>query len=110
MGYYINGSLASKFKSDQLQRKGAIRLDPDEVPTSLGQVPQGLVLICVVENGPFDAAGICYSERELQEFRRVGHTSLDQRHKDFLLMDKYDLIAIDESTKDIIERMEKSIV
>ena len=29
---------------------------------------EGLVLVCLVDNGPFKAAGICYNESEFYEF------------------------------------------
>lgn len=49
-----------------LQHKYAVRMDspPDEITKD----PTGVAVICVVENGPFDAAGWCFDNSELRAF------------------------------------------
>jgi hypothetical protein len=37
-------------------------------PVTLADLPEGKAAICVVQNGLFDAAGIAYDDKELQEF------------------------------------------
>ena len=63
MGYYINETqegtpLPACGKADALIADGAL-----EVPKAFQEN-----LICVVENGPFDAAAYVYSEDEFEDF------------------------------------------
>jgi hypothetical protein len=63
MGYYIqstskNQPLANKKKAEALIADGATVVEPIYQPN----------LICVVENGAFDAAGYCYSQSEFEAF------------------------------------------
>jgi len=51
-------------------------------PTSFDKVPEKMALICVVNNGPFEAAGYCFDEREFECF-----THPDPRPRTWLLMD-----------------------
>jgi hypothetical protein len=64
MGYYINktstGKLLDRDKVQELIRDGAIIVTGNEF------VPN---LICVVNNGIFEAAGYAYSENEYKAFR-----------------------------------------
>lgn len=65
MGYYIE-TPKSKGKAQWLiDNAQGIQVIPDWEVTKLGHV-----LVCVVDNGPFEAAGICYSENELDSFAR----------------------------------------
>ena len=58
MGYYIEGPIHGKAESIlSTERAKAKRLDaaPSWPP------PSGRAFVCVVNNGPFEAAGWCYS-------------------------------------------------
>ena len=81
MGLYINqtqnGPLGSHQKAKSLQDAGAKLLGP----SNPGYQPN---LICVVNNGIFEAAGYCDSEREYQAFT---HPS-DDRLKTWLTWDR----------------------
>jgi hypothetical protein len=80
MGFYIE-TYCNQGKADELvKRHGAIKI---ATPKSFNDIPSGLALICVVENGFFDAAGYCYDESEFNAF-----VSPDGRRKHWLLMDK----------------------
>ncbi len=80
MGYYIEVP-QSKGKAQQL-----VALHNAKIAaclTSLDEVPDDQALICIVDNGPFEAAGYCYSQQELDDF-----SSFDGRFKQWVLMDK----------------------
>lgn len=53
-------------------------------PVSFSKVPENMALVCVVENGLFDAAAYCYNEREFKDFCNPN----DPRPRTWLLMDK----------------------
>lgn len=79
MGYYINNladgtELPGKGKAKALIESGGARLIDR---------PDGFVedLVCVVDNGPFDAAGYCFSEEEFKVF-----ASNDGRSKRWLIV------------------------
>lgn len=66
MGYYINTvngqPLPAKFKSDSILEKvtGSRIISPPQ------QFQEDLV--CVVNNGPFEAAAYCYNQQEMDAF------------------------------------------
>ena len=63
MGYYIN----ENSKGESLPSRGKARAlisDGAEVVDAKFQAN----LVCVVENGPFDATGYCYNEKEFELF------------------------------------------
>jgi hypothetical protein len=67
MGYYINTTskgdvLPARNKAQALIEDGATEVDGSKFEDNL---------ICVVENGPFDAAAFAYSEDEYEEFKFV---------------------------------------
>jgi len=81
MGYYINQNsngtqLPHCDKADYLLLDGAVEISPPKefVPN----------LICVVENGPFDAALFCYSKDEME----VALNPRDKRPKRWLIHPK----------------------
>jgi len=79
MGHYIQGP--TKGKVDFLVHEfSAIRTTQ---PISFSMIPGDKELICVVDNGIFDAAAWCFSEREFDEFTQKS----DPRPKRWLLMD-----------------------
>ena len=80
MGYYIQVP-KDLYKANQIMAL----YDAEKInePSSLSGIPVNEAVICVVENGLFDAAGFCYSERELQAFAYP-----DGRKKTWLKMDR----------------------
>jgi hypothetical protein len=71
MGKYVNidlnrNLLQARGKATALVQSGAERI---EEPSSLEQHP-GKAVLCVVENGPFDAVAWAFHEGELNEFKR----------------------------------------
>lgn len=78
MGYYIQtGELLGK-ATFIVNHYGAELVDAPKI------LPVDKAIICVISNGLFEGAGLCYSQAELEEFRddKTG------RPKVFLLMDK----------------------
>lgn len=82
MGYYIETS-SSKGKAMKLIRDYDAKLVM-LLPENLSEIPADQALICVVDNGPFEAAGYCFSQGEFKAFNRP----TDDRPKTWLLMDK----------------------
>jgi hypothetical protein len=82
MGYYLNHPEISNWeKAAQLRSKfGAEVVDKPDLST----LTEDKALICVVENGFFDAVLLCYNQRELDDALHPG----DARPKVFMIMDK----------------------
>jgi len=83
MGYYINDPRMrargkAKFILDNFD---AMQLT--SVQEAREAFDSGFGVICVIDNLQFEAAGFCYSERELEEFARP-----DTRTKTWLSMDR----------------------
>jgi hypothetical protein len=78
MGYYIQVPM-NKGKTEQL-----INLyDAEEITLSCFEdIPKGKSLICVIDNGSFEACAYCYSPSELKEFQSVS------RPRRWLLMEE----------------------
>ena len=98
MGYYIEVPV-SKGKAKQIADLYRAMILPDR-PDSFSKIPAGMALICVVDNGPWEAAALCYSEAEFNTFSASdvirnpnpppGITDLNpfqQRPRTWLLMD-----------------------
>lgn len=71
MGVYINPA-DGRTKEQWLEEEkfdGETTLPPGYEEFKAGQ-SQGLELVCLVNNGPFTAAGIAYNDREYDEFCR----------------------------------------
>ena len=66
MGYYIEVP-SPKGKAAQLAEMYGAGI-MDNPPATFDDIPEGLALICVVDNGPFEAAALCYSAEEFAEF------------------------------------------
>ncbi len=82
MGFYIEVP-GNKSKSTQLaELYGAGIMEAP--PETFTDVPDGLALICVVDNGPFEAAALCYSALEFAAFNSPNET----RPRTWLLMDQ----------------------
>lgn len=87
MGYYIEVP-NNKGKAQQLADLHRATILPQR-PESFEDAPEGTAIICVVDNGPFEAAALCYSREEFVEFARP-----DGRPQTWLLMSQrlaYDL-------------------
>lgn len=79
MGYYIEGPTHGKARFIRETYDGEIPFHL--VPPS--QLPAGKALICVVDNGFFEAAGFCYDDGEYEAFRDPS----DHRPKTWVVMD-----------------------
>jgi hypothetical protein len=74
MGYYINqdgkgNNLPVSGKFDALVKSGDAK---PAFPTPFSEIPSGKALLCVVDNGVFDAVAYAYSESELRYFMQDG--------------------------------------
>lgn len=79
MGYYIEVP-THQGKAEVIESLYDGMMIPQ--PTSFDKVPKDMALICVVDNGPFEAAGFVYNENEFRDFT----DPKDNRPKKFLLM------------------------
>ena len=64
MGYYIPGPTNGKADHIVEVYKGVVL---DSQP-KWEEVPEDMALVCVVDNGDFEAAGLCVDEREFNRF------------------------------------------
>jgi hypothetical protein len=83
MGYYIQVP-APHDKALQLRDLHGAEILPGQ-PRSFQDVPDDKALICVVQNSMFDAAALCYSEEEFEEFKDISH---DPRPRTWVLVDR----------------------
>ena len=81
MGYYIQTGNAWGKAFDLVTDHEAVEVPQ---PANFSNIPHDKALICVVDNGPFDAAGYCFDSREFEAFTEPD----DTRPKTWLLMDK----------------------
>jgi hypothetical protein len=98
MGFYIEvpmQQVGDHFnKADQLEAfYGAKRL-----PGAPDQLPDEGVLICVVQNRLFEAAGICYDNYELQVFA----DPTDDRPKVWLVMERSKVVELCPRVQDAL--------
>jgi hypothetical protein len=80
MGWYIQGPALGKAQFIVSEYDGKII----PCPKSFSEVPDGKALVCVVKNGPFDAAAYCFNDHEFEAFTYP----CDCRPKTWLLVDK----------------------
>lgn len=85
MGYYIEVPNVKGKAQQVIDIHGAELLE--RAPLSLSDIPPDKAVICVVDNGPFEAAGFCYNEKELQDFVAPDYFQ-PQRPRQWLLMDR----------------------
>ena len=85
MGYYIEVP-HNKGKAQQLVDLHSAQI-LDKKP-EFNEVAPDKAIICVLDNGPFEAAGYAYSERELAEFAAPDRFGSYQRPRTWLIMDK----------------------
>ncbi len=82
MGFYIEVP-QPKGKAQQLaDLHGAIRLLTP--PEAFEDVPEGQALICVINNGPFEAAALCHNAEEYGDFSDPN----DLRPRQWMLLEK----------------------
>jgi len=81
MGFYIEtNSNYNKAETISLNYQGEIISKPQ----TFNEIPSDKGLICVVNNGMFEAAGYCFDEREFNVFTNPE----DIRPKKYVLIDK----------------------
>lgn len=90
MGLYVNPNGMSK--EDWLESHGT-EVSRDEAVISDDSLP-----VVLVDNGPFTAAGIGHSERELSAFL---DSPMDQRPKRIFLCARSDLEAVQPELKEM---------
>jgi len=78
MGYYIQGPTLGKAEAI-IRQYNALQMSPEE---ALKALKAGSGVVCVVENGMFDAAAFCYDEEEFDAF----NDPHDLRPKTWLVM------------------------
>lgn len=80
MGYYVQtpGELHGKAEAIANEHDGII-VDQQQAVAAFGE---GMGVICVVNNGPFEAAAFAYSRAELEAFCEP-----DPRQKTWVVMD-----------------------
>jgi len=81
VGYYIEVPNSQDKAGQIMTYYGATAVSLNEARRAL-QAGKGV--ICVVQNGPFDAAAFCYNEEEFDDFAWPG----DRRPKTWLVMDR----------------------
>jgi hypothetical protein len=84
MGVYVNPQDMSK--EDWLALHGQILLDPPKWE-DIEDIEEGKLPVCLVDNGPFKAAGVAFAKRELDEFTRPD----DPRPKTWFMVSIKDL-------------------
>lgn len=82
MGYYIQTENILVGKAAYLVNKYNAKVLP-KAP-EWNDIPEDQAIICVVNNGLFEACGYCYNSQELNAFNRP----TDFRDKIWLLIDK----------------------
>ena len=87
MGYYIETEFPT---GKAMQLVGTNHGRVIEKPSSFHAIPDDQLLICVVENGFFDAAAVCYNEREFEEF---GYPE-DTRTKTWVLLKRETVLKL----------------
>ncbi len=69
MGFYIQTPRNTDKANELAQLHGA---EVQDGPLAFAEVPEDKALICVVTNGAFEAAALCYCEAEQVAFNDVG--------------------------------------
>lgn len=99
MGAYVNPNI-SITKEEWLETNGK-KVNPDEIHypliVSLSELP-----VCLVDNGRFKAAGICYTQQEFERFKRD-----DGRPKEWYLVGIDKLHQVSPELKDYLKHSNK---
>ncbi len=100
MGFYINPVGCPK---EQWLQENATEISPDE---ALPALQTGLLFpICLVDNGPFTAAGIAFDEDELKAFQHPD-SGLIQRPRKWYTLTREEAFKINPSLKSYFEKLE----
>lgn len=80
---------------------GATQIIGPIAPSTLAESPaqRGQVLVCVVDNLHWDAAGICHNDHE---FRRFLDSRNDQRPRVWLLMDRAEVVKLNPNVAPLL--------
>ena len=101
MGYYINPS--DETKEEWLNNNGIEVTNPswDALPNFRPTEFQGDdgVYVCLVDNGPFTAAAVCYNEQEFDEFNRDD----EPRPRKWYVVSREDIINVCPDVEDRLE-------
>lgn len=81
MGYYIECSRPKGKATEIIEALDGIEISDDEAEMIIRE-DLGGAIICVVDNGPFEAAAYCYNLDEFRQFSRPD----DKRRKTWLLV------------------------
>jgi len=81
MGYYIETSSSTNKAAEICANHNARRVTQEGAERAFDD---GKGVICVVDNGPFEAAAFIYSKREFDEFSQAN----DFRPRTWLVMDR----------------------
>ena len=100
MGFYIQGPILGKAEWIS-GTYGDTRLIPQ--PEKFSDIPEEKFLIVVVNNGPFEAAAVAYSEQEFNEFI---NSPTDNRSKKFLLLSRKTTFELVPELKKYLERIQ----
>ena len=94
MGYYVETSGIHGKAAELVSEHGAVVI---EAPSKFAPPPDA-ALICVVDNGWMEAAGIMYDEREYEAFADPG----DPRPKVWLTMPKATVVEMNPAAADVL--------
>ncbi len=83
MGYYIQTSVNKGKARAIVATLGGTIVSQSEAKEAMKDATKGV--ICVVDNGPFEAAAFCYSDSEFAEFTRADDYF---RPKQFVILDR----------------------
>lgn len=83
MGYYIQCDKPKNKAQQIIEAFDAIEITKDEAGFFVKEGPDNCAVICVVDNGAFEAAAYCYSPAEFVQFSRPE----DDRRKTWLLVE-----------------------
>lgn len=88
MGYYINPPNISK--------EAWLEQNATQIPRPEWPADPDVAIVCMVDNGPFRAAGICYSREEMQSFAAPDLVSGRQRPRTWWIVSKDKLYAVSD--------------
>ena len=92
MGFYIEGPTFGKGVNLTINH-GATQVPK---PLVFAEVAKDAALICVVDNGMFEAAGFCFDESEFEAFT----SPTDYRPKTWYIMDRSKACELSGMTED----------
>ena len=89
MGYYVNPR--TEKKETWLENNGTRCLGTPE----WDKISEKDCIVCLVDNGPFKAAGICYKEAEFKDFQP---SNIDDRPRVWYIVSKELVVANSDVT------------